>query len=121
MEGEIPGGVPGILPFVRHRDHVRVHHVSPAVVADGTLIRSERLNAVLLEPPADVIEEELLGPEHPGQSLSHDTGRVRVKRGRNNGRIELIGFLEPVLEDGFKRLPKPSAKRLPGRPPPAYR
>ena len=72
MEGEIPGGIPRIFPFVRHRDHVRVDHVSPAVVADGPLIRFVRLNAVLFEPPTDVIEKELLGPEHPGQSLPHD-------------------------------------------------
>jgi len=41
------------------------------------------LNAVLFEPPADVIEKELLGPEHPGQCLPHDLGFVGVKRGRN--------------------------------------
>ena len=121
MEGEIPGGVPGIFPFVRHRDHVRVDHVPPAVVADGTLIRFVRLNAVLFEPLADVIEKELLGPEHPGQSLPHDTGRVGVKRGRNDGRIERIGFLEPGLEDGFKRLSELFCQALLGSPSPADR
>src|SRR5512138_3587123 len=60
MKGEIPGGIPGIFPFVRHRDDIGVSHVTPTVVADGPLIRRERLNAVLLEPLADVIEKELL-------------------------------------------------------------
>jgi hypothetical protein len=84
VEGQIPGGVPGIFPFVRHRDHVRVDHVSPAVVADGTLIGFVRLNAVLFEPPADVVEKELLGPEHPGQRLPHDIGLVGINEARND-------------------------------------
>jgi hypothetical protein len=29
LEGKIPGGVPGIFPFVRHGDHVIVDHVAP--------------------------------------------------------------------------------------------
>ena len=33
VEGEIPGGVPGILPLVRHGDDVAVVHVVPVVVA----------------------------------------------------------------------------------------
>jgi len=78
--------------------------VSPAVVADGTRIRFVRLNAVLFEPPADVIEKELLGPEHPGQSLPHDPGFVRVERGRNDGRIERIRFLQPGRNDLIKTL-----------------
>ena len=110
MKGQIPGGVPGILPFIRHRDNIRVDHVSPAIVADGTLIRFVGLNAVLFEPAPDVIAIELLGPEHPGQSLPHDTGLVGGKRGRDDGRIKLIGFLKPGFKDRFKRCPEKFAK-----------
>ena len=39
VEGEVPGGVPGILPLVRHRDHVAVVHVVPVVVARRGLAR----------------------------------------------------------------------------------
>ena len=104
VESEVPGGVPGVFPLVRHRDHVRVDHVPPTVVADGARVRLVRLDAVLLEPPADVVEEELLGPEHPGQGLPHDTGRVGVERRGDDGRVELVGFLEPGLEDVVKTL-----------------
>ena len=33
VEGKIPGCVPGILPLVRHGDHVAIEHVVPVVVA----------------------------------------------------------------------------------------
>ena len=33
VEGKIPGRVPGILPLVRHGDHVAIEHVVPVVVA----------------------------------------------------------------------------------------
>ena len=33
VKGQVPGGVPRIFPFVRHRDHVAVVHVVPVVVA----------------------------------------------------------------------------------------
>src|SRR4051794_2557765 len=29
MEREIPGRIPGVFPLVRHRDHIRVVHVTP--------------------------------------------------------------------------------------------
>jgi hypothetical protein len=35
VEGQVPGGVPGIFPLVGHRDDVRVHHVRPLGVADA--------------------------------------------------------------------------------------
>jgi hypothetical protein len=31
MEGKIPGRLPGILPLVRHGDHVAVLHVVPGI------------------------------------------------------------------------------------------
>ena len=35
MEGEIPGGIPGIFPFVRHRDDVVIVEMAPVRVAAG--------------------------------------------------------------------------------------
>ena len=35
VKGEIPGGVPRVLPLVRHRDDVVVEHVEPVAVPDG--------------------------------------------------------------------------------------
>ena len=49
VEGEVPGGVPGILPFVRHRDHVTVVHMVPLIVAGRCLSgRLERVRAAFL-------------------------------------------------------------------------
>ena len=59
---------------------------------------------MILEPASDVIEEELLGPEHARQRLAHDAGLVGVVRSRNDVCVELVGFLEPRLEGGFKGL-----------------
>ncbi len=39
VEGQVPGRVPGVLPLVRHRDHVAVVHVVPVVVARRRLAR----------------------------------------------------------------------------------
>ena len=92
MEGQIPGGVPGIFPFIGHRNDFRVVHVSPVAVADGALAGFAWLDAMLLEPAADVIVEELLRPEHPGQGLPHHQGFVGAGRGGNDRCIERIGF-----------------------------
>ena len=47
VEREVPGGVPGILPLVRHRDDVGVVEVLPvAVAAVPALVRRRRLGRV---------------------------------------------------------------------------
>ncbi|MNK95739.1 hypothetical protein D3C87_1159880 [compost metagenome] len=33
VKRQIPGGIPGVLPFIRHRDDVVVEHVGPFAVA----------------------------------------------------------------------------------------
>ena len=40
VESEVPGRVPGILPLVRHGNHIAVVHVVPVVVAGSGLARS---------------------------------------------------------------------------------
>ena len=42
VEGEVPGGVPGILPLVGHRDHVVIVEVAPACVATVPARRRRR-------------------------------------------------------------------------------
>ena len=37
VEGEVPRGVPRVLPLVGHREHVGVEHVMPAIVARGLI------------------------------------------------------------------------------------
>ena len=41
----------------------------------------ERVGVVLLQPLVGVEEVVLLAPEHAGQRLAHDVGRVRRDRG----------------------------------------
>ena len=45
-------------------------------------VRLERIRAVLLEPLVDVVVVELLGPQHAGERLPHDVGRVGAERRR---------------------------------------
>ena len=84
VEGQVPGRVPGVLPLVRHGDHVAVVHVVPVVVARRRLARRlEGVGAALFEPLVHVVVVELLGPQHAGQRLAHDVGA-----GRRSARAE---------------------------------
>jgi hypothetical protein len=49
VEGQIPGGVPGILPLVRHGDDVLVHHVEPFPIPQLPAARPERIHAMFLQ------------------------------------------------------------------------
>ena len=94
VEGEVPGRVPGVLPLVRHRDHIAVVHVVPVLVAGCNLPRRlEGVGPALLQPPVHVVVVELLGPEHARQRLPHHVRRVGVEGGRGDGRIEFVGLL----------------------------
>jgi hypothetical protein len=77
MESKIPGGVPGILPFIRHRDDVGIVHVTPMLVARGSLARRQvGIAAPLLQPAVYVKIKVLFGPQHPGQGLPHHIRRI---------------------------------------------
>ena len=64
VEGEVPGGVPGILPFVRHRDDVVVVEVAPVAVA-----------AVAMRPRAAAA-----GSGRPRASAARRSGRTACSR-----------------------------------------
>ena len=77
VEGEVPGGVPRVLPLVGHRDDVVVDHVEPVRVAGIRGIRrGSGLELVLLQPFVTVEEVILLAPQHAGHGLAHHVGRV---------------------------------------------
>ena len=88
MERQVPGREPRVLPLVRHRDHVVVDQVVPAAVPDPG-IGTERVGAVLGQPPLDVVPVVLLAPQHPGQRLPDDVslvvGQPSVASGGANG------------------------------------
>ena len=55
----------------------------------------EGVGVVLVQPLVTVEEIELLGPEHAGDGLAHDVGRIRGDRRRGDGLVEFVGLLQP--------------------------
>ena len=98
VEGQVPRRIPGILPLVGHGDDVLVEHVEPLRVPGVTISGMERVRVVLVEPVVPVEEEELLAPEHAGQGLAHDVGRVGTYGWRRDRPVELVGFPKPARE-----------------------
>src|SRR4029077_7787532 len=64
----------------------------------------ERVRLVLVQPVVTVEEEELLAPQHAGESLTHHPGGVFTHRWRRDRLIKLIGFTKPVPKDFIKLL-----------------
>ncbi len=61
VKGEVPGGVPRVLPLVGHRDDVAVVEVRPLVVAAAAALRWRwREGGIAIEPAAHVVVEVLL-------------------------------------------------------------
>ena len=84
VEREVPGGVPGILPLVRHRDDVGVVEVPPVAVAAVLALRSGG-GGWAGSPSSQlrhVVVEELLAPDHAGERLALDAARRRRRRAR---------------------------------------
>ena len=82
LEGEVPGGVPGIFPLVRHRDDVggarwRQSLLRPCL----RLCRRRRLRRVAGEPCRDVVMVELLRPERGRRAPGAARGAGRRRRG----------------------------------------
>ena len=104
VERQVPGRVPGILPFIGHRDDVGIDHVEPFTVAAGAIAGAERVSAVLVQPVGQVEVVVLLAPEQASQSLAHDTGPVGVclHGGRSDGLVELVGFRQTHLKHAFE-------------------
>ena len=107
VEREVPGRVPGVLPRVRHRDHVPVVEMRPGGVA--ALLASlgrRRLRGIPLEPVLDGEVKELLGPEEPRVRLPRDAPFLLVKPG-NAGRIEGV----PSARRAAKGRSRPNGSR----------
>ena len=99
VEAQVPGGEPGELPLVGHRDHVAGEQVRPLVVAPlPALGRRARLRRVALQPVADDVVVELLGPQHPGECLACHQPGIGRKAGRQDGGVELVRLLLALLE-----------------------
>ena len=73
VEGQVPGRVPGVLPFVRHRDDVAAVVVAPLAVAPVfAAIGRRRTRRIAVEPLRDIEVEILLAPDQTGQRLALD-------------------------------------------------
>ena len=70
VEGEVPRGVPRVLPLVRHRDDVEVVEVPPFAVAPALAALGRWVDRVAFEPLFDVVVVKLLGPQHSGECLA---------------------------------------------------
>ena len=97
VEGEVPGGVPGILPLVRHRDHVPVVQVRPVGLRPNIRPRAAAgLRGVALEPVPDHEVVELLAPEQAGVALAQHAALVVGRASGNPLGVELVGLLDAV-------------------------
>ena len=119
VEGQVPGGEPGVLPLVRHRDDVPDEHVRPAgVAALGAAGRRHRVRRIPGRPLLDDVVVELLAPEQSGVPLPEHPPLVLRRRLGQSLAVELVGFpdalVHHLLELGAERLggvrgPKPEA------------
>ena len=117
MKGQVPGGVPGVFPLVRHRNDVVIDHVEPVAVPEDTARGVKGVGPVLLEPGIGVEVIELLGPQHAGEGLAHDMGRIeRHRRGRQR-LIKVVGLNLSYPDAGIESreviggLPRPGTRQ----------
>src|ERR1044072_1509748 len=71
VESQIPSGIPRVFPLIGHGDDIRVVEVLPLAVASMFALDWRLwLRWVAFDPFWHVVIEELLTPDHPGQSLA---------------------------------------------------
>eukprot|EP00053_Salpingoeca_punica_P018048 m.175423 g.175423 ORF g.175423 m.175423 type:complete len:782 (+) comp17347_c0_seq5:171-2516(+) len=99
VEGEVPGCVPWVFPLVRHGDDVAVEEVHPVgVAAAEPLARRRRLVTVALEPVADDVVVELLGPEEACEGLALHQALVWGQLERHDLRVKVVSLFHALLE-----------------------
>jgi hypothetical protein len=99
VEGEVPGGVPGILPFVRHQQHVCVVNVGPLMItAKSAPGRRRRLAGVALEPILDHVVVILLRPQQARQRLARNTPGIVGHRSREDFGVVLVSFAAAQID-----------------------
>ena len=93
MKSQVPRCIPGIFPFVGHRNDVSVQHVEPLGIANVLLIRSgQRMTFMFLGPTVEVEIVVLLAPQHPGQSLAVHAAFILTQRMRGDSVVEFVGI-----------------------------
>src|SRR5262249_30610057 len=98
VEREIPGGVPGELPLIRHGDDVAVVEVDPVGIAAFPARRRRRgVSGIAFEPLENADVVKLLGPEQAGVGVPGDfefAWRITVDA------EEEVRFEDALIEDG---------------------
>ena len=70
VEGQVPDGVPRVLPLVGHGDDIHVVEMFPVGVATLLALRRRRwAGRIAFKPEFDRIVVELLGPHETGEGL----------------------------------------------------
>src|ERR1051326_358953 len=99
MKRKVPRRIPRILPFIRHRNHIRVVQVFPLVIATANTLAGRFGCAwITIEPLFDDVVIELFGPEHAGEGLPHDEAFVSREVSWDYGFVKLIGFTKTIGE-----------------------
>ena len=73
LKSQIPRGIPGELPFVRHRNDILVFQMLPIMVPAILLMWAMIRDAIaLIDPSFHIVMIKLLAPEHAGKGLALD-------------------------------------------------
>ena len=113
VERQVPGGVPGVFPFVGHGDDVFVIQVPPVAIPTTPAFRWWwRPSGISLQPPAHFIVIKLLTPQQPGKRLPHDLLGIIRQRGGNHRGVELVRFMRPLTHQLDEGAAKRAAARL---------
>jgi hypothetical protein len=79
MESQVPGGVPRVFPFIRHREDVCIVQMSPfAITAPFAFRRRWKLTGIPVEPFGYIVIKELFAPDHTRQGLALDISGISV-------------------------------------------
>ena len=98
VTAQIPTGIPGIFPLVRHRNHVEVVQVLPLGVAPIFAAFGRCWHPrIALEPLRHIVIVKLLRPEHPGERLPLDGAHVGAERFALDGVVEFVRFIAAML------------------------
>ena len=106
VEGEVPRSEPGILPRVRHGQHVEGVQVAPArVTARAMPGRRRRLVWVAVQPPAHPVRVDLLAPDQTGAGLPEHAHPVGVELAAGQRCVELVGLTSRAAMTSSKEAP----------------
>src|ERR1700730_16228723 len=99
VEGQIPGGIPRVFPFVGHGNDVVVIQLGPIFIpAVPAFFRWRRLGRIAGKPSEDVVVVELFGPHHSRQGLTHYRASIFGNVLGHTRSVEIVGFFLAQFE-----------------------